>query len=77
MDLKKIVVAKPVAPSDTTGSGWMSPAVLNQSVTQAYDEIKWFAGIALWQYDSDVRGKTMTSVATDLKNLCVRYGDCK
>jgi hypothetical protein len=77
VDLKKIVVVKPVAPNDSTGSGWMDAAELGQSVTDAYDKLKWFAGVGYWQYNSDVRGRSMTVAAGHLKELCASNKDCK
>lgn len=67
MDLKKIVVVKPVSPSDTIGSGWMDLNLLGTGAAQAYTDLKWFGGIGIWQYSSDVRGKAMNSGVTKLK----------
>lgn len=77
VELKKIVVAKPVSPSDSTGSGWMDLAILGDSLSQAYNDLKWFAGLTLWQYASDIRGKAMITAATKLKDLCQTNKDCK
>ena len=74
--MNKIVVNKPVTPSDTTGSGYMDFQLLSQCSFYAYKEIKWFAGFALWQYSSDVKGKAMTATATQLKELCQTNKNC-
>jgi chitinase len=63
----KIVIGKPIAPSDITGSGWIDTGALGLYISQAYDDFQWFSGVALWQYSSDVRGKAMTSAAGHLK----------
>lgn len=77
VDLNKIVIAKPAVPSDTIGSGFMDLALLGSCLSQAYNEAKWFAGVAIWQYASDIRGRGMTSAATKLKDLCTANKDCK
>ena len=77
VDLNKIVVAKPVTPSDSTGSGYMDFQLLSQCTDSAYQNMKWFAGIALWQYSSDFKGKAMVTAATHLKELCQQNKDCK
>jgi hypothetical protein len=77
VDLNKIVVTKPAIPSDTLGSGWMDLAILGTFLSQAYNEKKWYAGVSVWQYASDVRGKGMISAATKLKDLCTTNKDCK
>ncbi len=77
VDLNKIVVTKPAIPSDTLGSGWMDLNLLGTCLSQAYNENKWFGGVAIWQYSSDIRGKGMTSAATKLKDLCTTNKDCK
>lgn len=74
--LKKLVVAKPVTPSDST-SGYISASILGVTASAAYDNLSWFAGIALWQYSSDVRGNSMVNAAAHLKELCVTNKDCK
>ena len=76
VDLNKIVVQKPVTPSDTTGSGYMDYQILSQCSYNAYMELRWFAGFAFWQYSSDVGGKAMTTTATQLKNLCQTNKNC-
>lgn len=73
----KIVVTKPVTPSDISGSGWIDGSVLGSLVSQAYDDFQWFSGVALWQYSSDVRGKSMTNSAGHLKELCALNKNCK
>jgi hypothetical protein len=73
----KIVIAKPVSPSDTDGSGWMDLNKLGECLSSAYNNINWFAGLAIWQYSSDVRGKAMTTAAGHLKELCAINKDCK
>jgi hypothetical protein len=77
VDKKKIVVAKPVSPSDTDGSGWMDATKLGECLSTAYNKIDWFAGAAIWQYSSDVRGKAMSSAAGHLKELCGLNKNCK
>jgi len=68
---------KPVSPSDTLGSGWMDLNLLGDCAAQAYNSFKWFAGVGIWQYSSDVRGKAMTSGVSKLKDLCTTNKDCK
>lgn len=70
-------MAKPVTPSDTTGSGWMDVTALGTAASEAYTHLKWFSGIGLWQYSSDVRGKSMVAAAANLKDLCNTNKDCK
>ena len=77
MDLNKIVIGKPVTPSDSTGSGYMDYTALSTAIVSAYNEMKWFGGVALWQYSSDVRGKGMSTIITNLKTLCSEHKDCK
>jgi hypothetical protein len=77
IDQKKIVVGKPVTPMDVTAGGWIDPSVLGEAVSRAYDEFGWYAGVSLWQYSSDVRGKGMTAAGGHLNELCKLNKNCK
>jgi len=37
IDLKKIVIVKPVTPNDSTGSGYTDPNVLSEAAEKAYN----------------------------------------
>lgn len=64
---KKLVVGKPVTPSDATNSGWMELSVLGEASTRAYNEMEWYAGVMFWQYPSDLTGEGIRKAAGHLK----------
>ena len=70
-------MGKPVIPSDATNGGWIDVSVMGEAVSRAYDEFGWFAGVSLWQYSSDVRGKSMSTAGGHLKELCSLNKNCK
>jgi chitinase len=37
IDQKKIVVGKPVTPTDATSGGWIDPSVVGEAVSRAYN----------------------------------------
>ena len=67
LDLKKVVVVKPTNPSYTMGSGYMDLDLLGKCAAKAYTDMKWFAGVGMWQYSGDIRGKAMSTSISKLK----------
>jgi len=57
--MNKIVVGKPVTPSDASNTGWMDMTALGDAATRAYKELNWYGGIMYWQLVSDVGGKSI------------------
>jgi hypothetical protein len=54
----------------------MDYLAISQGLAEAYSKLGWYAGLAIWQYSSDVRGKAMNS-SLGLKDLCTANKDCK
>lgn len=65
--MKKVVLVKPTNPSYTIGSGFMDLDLLGECVAQAYKDLKWFAGVGMWQYSGDIRGRAMSTSISKLK----------
>lgn len=53
VDMKRLVVGKPVLTKDAANTGWMSANDLKSAVARARTELNWNAGIMTWQYESD------------------------
>jgi len=41
--------------------------LLGECTAKAYTDLKWFAGVGMWQYSGDIRGKAMSTSITKLK----------
>jgi chitinase len=74
--LKKLVVGKPILPSDASNTGYVPQEKLGKWAEQAYDELGWFAGIGHWQYPSDLSGKAIADSAAPLIQKCVIHKNC-
>ena len=70
VDLKKLVITKPILPHDATNTGYMAPQDLRNAVDKALSDHKWMAGISHWQYPSDTSGNTIKTVAGGLIEFC-------
>ena len=66
IDVKKLVICKPILPHDATNTVYMPAADLRSAVDKARETFGWFAGVAHWQYPSDVSGATIKTVAGGL-----------
>jgi len=74
--LQKIVVGKPLVPTDATNTGFVKQADLGTWTARAYDEIGWFAGAGHWQFKSDLTGKGIRDATSALVSKCVNGGKC-
>ena len=74
--LQKIVVAKPILTTDATNTGWISQSDLGNFAAQAYSDYGWYAGIAHWQYPSDLTGAAIGASADQLIALCAQNENC-
>ena len=74
---KKIIVGKPILPSDASNTGWVSQTDLGKWAARAYDELNWYGGIMHWQYPSDLTGKAIDDAAGQLKAKCDESKKCK
>ena len=70
VELKKLVITKPILPNDATNTGYMAPQDLRNAVDRALQDHKWFSGITHWQYPSDTSGNTIKLVAGGLIDFC-------
>ena len=68
--LKKIVVGKPILPSDASNTGWVKQTDLGDWSAKAFDEFNWYGGIMHWQYPSDNTGKALEEAVGKLKAKC-------
>jgi len=41
--------------------------LLGECTAKAYTDLKWFAGVGMWLYSGDIRGKAMSTSITKLK----------
>lgn len=73
---KKIIVGKPVTPSDASNTGWMDSSVLGAALSKGYDDYKWYGGAMFWQYPSDLGGQVISKVITGLKQKCDQNKNC-
>ena len=53
---EKIVVGKPATQNDAHNTGYVDLVQLGEWSIQAYNEFGWFAGIMIWQMNSDQNG---------------------
>ena len=67
--LEKIVVGKPVTTADAYNTGYMDQQTLGNALVRAYNEGHWYAGIMLWQFQSDKGGLCVKAVCSQLKQL--------
>ena len=74
---KKIVVGKPVTQGDAANTGWVAVNDLQNWISKAYTDYKWFAGVMYWQYPSDTNGDTIAKAAGHLRELCAQNKKCK
>ncbi len=72
----KLVVGKPVTPSDAMNSGWMNIDSLGEAISKGYDELKWYAGVMFWQYFSDPTGDGIKRAVGHLKEMCAQNRNC-
>jgi hypothetical protein len=72
----KIVVGKPCTTGDASNTGYVDSNSLGQWLTQAYNNYKWYAGIAFWQYSSDTQGSIINNAVVGLKQLCSTNKNC-
>ena len=70
VDLKKLVITKPILPNDATNTGYMPAQDLRAAVDKALESYKWFGGICHWQYPSDTSGNTIKVAAGGLIDYC-------
>ena len=70
VELKKLVITKPILPNDATNTGYMAPQDLRNAADRALQDHKWFSGITHWQYPSDTSGNTIKLVAGGLIDFC-------
>jgi chitinase len=68
--LNKIVVGKPILPSDASNTGWISSEDLGKFALEAYNKLGWYAGIMYWQYPSDKNGTAISTSAGKLIKKC-------
>ena len=73
---RKIVVGKPVTSNDATNSGWMDLTILGDGALKAYTELKWYGGIMLWQYASDLSGAGIKKAVQKLYDICNKNRNC-
>lgn len=73
---KKIVIGKPVNPSDASNTGWMESGVLGDALQKGYNDLKWYGGAMYWQYPSDLLGQNIYKAARGLMDLCKKNNDC-
>lgn len=66
--MNKLVVGKPVTPSDAGNTGYIDKTDFAAFVKQAKKTYKWDAGVMFWQFVSDVNGETIKTVLKGLKN---------
>lgn len=74
--LKKLVVGKPILPTDATNTGYVEQSDLGAWALQAYEEFGWYAGIGHWQYPSDKTGAAIAAAAGPLIQKCQEVGNC-
>jgi hypothetical protein len=41
--------------------------LLGECTAKGYSNMKWFAGVGMWQYSGDIRGKAMSTSIAKLK----------
>ena len=70
VSLKKLVIVKPILPTDATNTGYMPAQTLREAVDKAHESHNWFAGVCHWQYPSDASGNTIKVVAGGLIDYC-------
>ena len=68
--MKKIVVGKPISPSDASNTGWVRQTDLGNWALKAYEEMNWYGGIGHWQYPSDLSGKAISDAVGQLQAKC-------
>ena len=73
---KKIVVGKPVLKTDAYNTGHMDLLALGNATSKAYTDLKWYWGVMLWQYSSDLSGVGIQRATSNLTNLCSQYRNC-
>lgn len=73
---KKIVVGKPVSSRDATNSGWMDLGILGNGALKAYTDMKWYGGIMMWQYASDLSGLGIKKAVQKLYDICNKNKNC-
>ena len=73
---RKIVIGKPIKPSDASNTGWISMEDLGKFVIQGNNKLGWYAGIMHWQYPSDKTGEAIKTCADALIKKCKKSGEC-
>lgn len=73
---KKIVIGKPVTSNDVGNSGWMDLGILGDGALKAYTDMKWYGGIMLWQYASDLNGTGIKKAVQKLYDICNKNKNC-
>lgn len=51
----KLVLAKTITRLNA-GNGYISPVTVGEWTSRAYEELGWYAGVALWEYNKDRDG---------------------
>lgn len=70
ISLKKLVIGKPLLPSDAINTGFVAQANLGAWAAQAYDAFGWYAGVGHWQYSSGVDGQAIRQASGPLLSKC-------
>ena len=70
IDPRKLIIAKPVLPTDATNTGYIPAQEFRNAVDKAYSMYNWYGGVAHWQYPSDLTGNTLRTIASGLIDSC-------
>jgi len=70
VDLKKIVIGKPVTTADVTNTGYVQVDTLAQYLSQAVSQTPWMSGVTGWQFSSDKDGTWSSKLA---KSITKKY----
>lgn len=70
IDSSKLIIAKPVLPSDATNTGYITAQEFRSIVDKANSVYKWYGGVGHWQYPSDLSGSNIKTVASGLIAFC-------
>ena len=74
--LRKIVIGKPILPSDASNTGWISMEDLSKFAIEGYKKMGWYAGFMHWQYPSSKTGEAIKTAADALIKECKKSGNC-
>lgn len=74
--LRKIVIGKPILPSDASNTGWVNQTELGSFAEKGFSKLGWYGGIMHWQYSSDLSGNSIIEAAGELMKKCQKTKEC-